>query len=119
MTPQAGLFLSCIAFVGLHLLWSHPMRSWMVSHLGERGFQLVYSLQSLLFFGLMIYFYHAIGREPPNWQFGAWVWPVGTVLMWLASILFVGSFISNPALPGARLERGRIPGGVFTITRHP
>lgn len=119
MTPQAGLFLSCIAFVGLHFLWSHPMRAWMVSHLGERGFQLVYSIQSLIFFGLMIYFYRTIGREVPNWTFGEWVWPVGTVLMWLASILFVGSFISNPALPGARLERGRKAGGVFSITRHP
>jgi len=39
--------------------------------------------------------------------------------MWLGAILFVGSFISNPALPGARLERGRKPAGVFAITRHP
>jgi uncharacterized membrane protein len=39
--------------------------------------------------------------------------------MWFGSILFVGSFAGNPALPGARLERGRVPGGVFAITRHP
>ena len=40
-------------------------------------------------------------------------------LMWLGSILFVGSFVGNPALPGARLERGSQPNGVFAITRHP
>ena len=119
MTPQAGLFLSCIAFVGLHFLFSHPLRSSLVGKVGERGFQAIYSVQALLTFGLMIYFYGAIGREAKIWDFGEWVWPVGSALMWLGSILFVGSFISNPALPGARLERGRAPGGVFAITRHP
>ena len=67
----------------------------------------------------MIYFYRVIGREPQVWDFGEWVWPVGAVLMWLGSILFVGSFLGNPALPGARLERGKNPQGVFAITRHP
>jgi uncharacterized membrane protein len=43
---------------------------------------------------------------------------VGTLLMWLASILFVGSFIGNPALPGARGPAGG-PTAVFRITRHP
>jgi uncharacterized membrane protein len=84
-----------------------------------RGFQGLYSVQSLLFFGLMIYFYRVIGREPQVWDLGAWVWPVGAFLMWLGSILFVGSFLSNPALPGARLERGKVAQGVFAITRHP
>ena len=34
------------------------------------------------------------------------------------SILFVGSFVGNPALPGARGPVGG-PKGVFAITRHP
>jgi uncharacterized membrane protein len=119
VTPQAGLFLSCIAFVGLHFLLSHPLRTPLVGKLGERGFQGLYSVQSLLLFGLMIYFYRVIGREPQVWDYGEWVWPVGALLMWLGSILFVGSFLGNPALPGARLERGRSPQGVFAITRHP
>lgn len=119
MTPQAGLFLSCIAFVGLHFLLSHPLRAQLVSRLGEKGFQGLYSVLALVTFGLMIYFYRVIGREPQVWNFGEWVWPVGAVLMWLGSILFVGSFLGNPALPGARLERGKTPQGVFAITRHP
>jgi uncharacterized membrane protein len=40
------------------------------------------------------------------------------VLLWLGSILFVGSFVGNPALPGAPGPRGG-PKGVFAITRHP
>ena len=119
MTPQAGLFLSTIAFVGLHFLLSHPLRAPFVRKLGERGFQGLYSVQALLTFGLMIYFYRALGREEPIWVADEWVWGVAALMMWVGSILFVGSFLGNPALPGARLERGARPGGVFAITRHP
>ena len=119
MTPQAGLFLSTIAFVGLHFLLSHPLRAPFVRKLGERGFQGLYSVQALLTFGLMIYFYRAIGREEPIWVADEWIWGVAALVVWLGSILFVGSFLGNPALPGARLERGAQPSGVFAITRHP
>jgi uncharacterized membrane protein len=119
VTPQAGLFLSAIAFVGLHFLLSHPLRAPLVGRLGEKGFQGFYSVQSLLTFGLMIYFYRAIGREPPVWTAGEWVWAVAVLVMLLGAILFVGSFLGNPALPGAKLDRGKVPAGVFAITRHP
>jgi uncharacterized membrane protein len=82
-------------------------------------FQGLYSLIALLTIGSMIYFYRIIGREPTLWAVDDAIWAAATVLMWLGSILFVGSFASNPALPGARLERGRTPQGVFAITRHP
>ena len=119
MTPQAGLFLSAIAFVGLHFLLSHPLRDTSVRKFGERGFQGVYSVIALVTFGLMIYFYGRIGREPPLWTLPDWAWAIASLVMWLGAILFVGSFLGNPALPGARLERGRAPGDVFAITRHP
>jgi uncharacterized membrane protein len=119
MTPQMGLFFSAIAFVGTHFLLSHPLRGPLVRSIGEKPFQGLYSLISLITFGLMVYFYHVIGREPPSlWRSGEVAWIVGTVLMWLASILLVGSFIGNPALPGAPGPRGG-PKGVFLITRHP
>jgi uncharacterized membrane protein len=66
----------------------------------------------------MIWSYDAIGREPKAWQPTDWAWGIGALLMWLGSILFVGSFFGNPALPGARGPRGG-PKGVFGITRHP
>jgi uncharacterized membrane protein len=118
LTPQAGLFLSSIAFVATHFLLSHPLRRPLVGAVGERAFQVIYSLVALITFGLMIYFYRVIGREPPLWDAGEVGWIAGTLLMWLGSILFVGSFIGNPALPGARGPTGG-PSGVFTITRHP
>jgi uncharacterized membrane protein len=119
LTPQAGLLLSCIAFLATHFLLSHPLRGPLVRAMGERAFRGVYSLIALITFGAMIYFYHAIGREAyVLWNAGDAGWIAGTVLMWLASILLVGSFIRNPALVGARGPTGG-PEAVFAITRHP
>ena len=117
MTPQMGLFFSAIAFVGTHFLLSHPLREPLVRRLGERAFQGIYSLVAIALFGAMIWFYKVIGREPQLWVPGEAAWIAGAMLMWFASILFVGSFVGNPALPGARGPRGG-PTGVFAITRH-
>lgn len=118
MTSQEGLLLSAIAFVGMHFLLSHPLRSPLVRSVGEGPFRGIYSLVALVTFGAMMWFYRAIGREPPLWDSGEAGWIAGTVLMWLASILFVGSFIRNPALVGASGPKGG-PAGVLRITRHP
>jgi uncharacterized membrane protein len=118
LTLQEGLLLSAIAFVGTHFLLSHPLRAPLVRAVGERPFQGIYSVVALVTFALMAYFYHAIGREPPLWDSGQAGWIAGTLLMWFAAILFVGSFIKNPALVGASGPSGG-PSGVMRITRHP
>jgi uncharacterized membrane protein len=118
MTPQMGLLFFAIAFVGMHFLLSHPLRAPLVRAMGEKPFQGLYSLIALITFGLMVYFYRVIGREPPLWDAGEAGWIAGTLLMWFAAILFVGSFIGNPALPGSRGPTGG-PKHVFRITRHP
>jgi len=119
LTSETGLLLWAIAFVGTHFLLSHPLREPLVRSVGVGPFQGIYSLVALLTFGGTIYAYRSIGREPPLWVAGDALWLVATLLMWFGSILFVGSFARNPALPGARLERGQKPSGVFGITRHP
>ena len=118
MTPQAGLFLSSIAFVGSHLLLSHPLRRPLARRIKERAFQGLYSLIAFATLGATIYFYRAIGDEQPLWVLGEWAWIAGALLMWLASILLVGSFRGNPAMVGSRGPKGG-PAGVFGITRHP
>ena len=118
MTVQMGLLLSAILFVGLHFLLSHPVRGPLVRAVGEGPFRGIYSLIALLTFGAMIYFYRKCGREPPLWDAGQAGWIAGSLLMWLAAILFVGSFVGNPALVGARGPRSG-PRGVLAITRHP
>ena len=119
MTSQMGLTLFALLFVGTHFLLSHPLRGPLVRAVGAGPFQGIYSLVALLTFGSMIYFYRIIGREPQLWVAGDALWIFASLLMWVGSILFVGSFVRNPALPGARMERGLRPTGVFGITRHP
>ena len=118
MTPQMGLTASALLFVGLHFLLSHPLRAPLVRRMGEGPFRLLYSVIAAVTFGSMIYFYNVIGREPQIWAVSEAYWLGGTLLMWLGAILFVGSFVGNPALPGARRPAGP-PRGVFAITRHP
>ena len=111
------LGLACLAFVGSHFALSHPLRPGLVKRMGERRFQLLYSVIALVTFGVMIWVYNGVGDQPSLWSIGETGWIVATILMWLASILLVGSFVGNPALPGA--PRVSAPGGVLAITRHP
>ena len=118
MTLQMWLLLSAVAFVGTHFLMSHPLRDPLVRRMGEGPFRGIYVIVSFVTLGATIYFYRAIGREPPLWVPGDAVWLAASLLMWFAAILLVGSFIRNPAFPGAPGPKGG-PTGVFTITRHP
>ena len=117
MSAMACLALAAAAFVGTHFLMSHPLRSPMVSRLGERGFQGLYSLISLLTLGWMILVYWRLGDQAPLWTASEPVWVVANLAMWFASILLAGSFAGNPALPGA--PRVAAPRSVMAITRHP
>jgi uncharacterized membrane protein len=115
---MACLVLASAAFVGTHFLLSHPLRRPLVERVGEGPFRGIYSLVALVTFGAMIWTYHRIGRQPPLWSVGEGGWVVATILMWIGSILFAGSFVGNPALPGAPGPKGA-PRGVLAITRHP
>lgn len=115
-----SLLCATIAFVGTHLLMSHPLRPALVKGLGERAFLGVYSLVSFLTLGWMA----AAGWMMVPVMLGApllALWPLASVVMLLAGILLAGSLIGNPALPdvagGLKVpDRAR---GVFAITRHP
>ncbi len=123
MSGVGMLALASAAFVGSHFLMSHPLRGPMVSALGEKGFSGVYSLVSLLLFGWMIWAYPAASTEAPQplWDAGRWGYAIATLLMWLGSVLFMGSLRRNPAFPrpGKAIERIDDPQGVYSITRHP
>jgi len=123
MNGLTALVLAALAFVGTHFLMSHPLRAPLISKLGERGFAGLYTLVALGTFGWTIWAYPSASAEAPRplWDAGRWGWIVATVLMWLGSVLFVGSLRRNPALPrpGKRIERIDDPNGVYAITRHP
>ena len=119
MNQMIALALAAGSFVGTHFLLSHPLRRPMVERLGEGPFRGVYTLVSFVTFGLTLWVYHSMGRQQPLWSAVEAGWVVATLLMWIGAILFAGSFIGNPALPGTRGPKGRTPGGVLGITRHP
>ncbi len=123
MSDLALLALSGALFVGTHFLMSHPLRAALARGLGARGFLLAYVAVSLVtFYGLVHFYSPALVEAPvPLWQAGSAGWIVATLLMWVGSILFVGSLRGNPAFPtgGAPVTRIGPPRGVFAITRHP
>ena len=121
MTAIVSLAVATLAFVGSHLLMSHPLRPALVARLGERAFMGVYSLVSFIALGWMIFAWRATEPTAPLWIAPLWWWPIASALMLLASILLIGSLIRNPAFPHPGAEARAIPAprGVFAITRHP
>ncbi|HET9335600.1 MAG TPA: NnrU family protein, partial [Sphingomicrobium sp.] len=116
------LALASAAFVGIHFLLSHPLRAPLVKALGEGPFAGLYSLVALATFGWMIWAYPGASAESyPLWDAGRWGFVAATLLMWLGSVLFMGSLRRNPAFPrpGKPIERIDEPNGVYSITRHP
>jgi uncharacterized membrane protein len=118
---MTNLILSAALFVGTHFLMSHPLRAPLVGRIGERGFQIAYSVVALATFILMVQAYQATPAEAPRWAVGDAIWALSTAMVLVASILFVGSLIGNPALaaPGAVKAAAAPARGVFAVTRHP
>lgn len=121
MSPLAAVAFWAAAFVGTHLLMSHPLRAPLAARLGERGFAALYTLVSFVTLGFMIWNARKVGPETPLWASPDWVWLVGSMVMWFAAILLVGSLRRNPALPnpGPRITHIGEARGVYAITRHP
>ncbi|MBE7209530.1 MAG: MFS transporter [Gluconacetobacter diazotrophicus] len=113
--------LGAAAFVGTHLLMSHPLRRPLVAVLGEKGFSGLYSLVAAATLGLTIWAYARAPVGTPLWAVGQGLWVVATVLMLLASVLLAGSVTGNPALsgPGRMMRVPAEARGVFAVTRHP
>lgn len=123
MTGLGSLMLASAAFVGTHFAMSHPLRAGLARVLGERGFALFYSGVSIVLLWAMTRYYGPAMAEAPGsyWDAGQVGWIAATILMWLGSILFVGSLVRNPAFPnpGRPVTSIGAARGVFAITRHP
>ncbi|MEM1133112.1 MAG: NnrU family protein [Pseudomonadota bacterium] len=115
------LIAGSVGFVATHLGFSHLLRAPLHRMLGDVGYQIIYSLVALATFGVAIYAYRQLPYAAPLWPVAPWMTVVTALLMFCASVLFVGSVQKNPAMPApqaadfAELD----PHGVFKITRHP
>jgi len=114
------LILALSAFVGSHLLLSHPLRAPLVAALGK-WFQLFYAVVAFATFAWAANAFRAAPYGDPLWVAGDALWLVSTMLMLAASILLLGSVVRNPAMPapGAKAAAAAPARGVFAITRHP
>jgi uncharacterized membrane protein len=121
VSTSVGLAFATLAFVGTHLLLSHPLRAMLIARVGERAFLGLYSLVALATLGWMIFAWRAIPDPSPLYVAPLWWWPFASAIMLVASIFLVGSLVGNPALPhpGAQPRDIPPPKGVFAITRHP
>jgi uncharacterized membrane protein len=117
----ASLALATLAFVGTHLVLSHPLRLRLVGNLGEQWFLMLYSAVAFVTLGWMILAYRAVRNSFPLWAAPSWAWPAASSVMLLACILLVGAFFRNPAFPrpGSKPRAVRLASGVFAVTRHP
>jgi uncharacterized membrane protein len=118
----SALFAATLCFVAGHFLLAWPpVRTRLVTALGDKAFQGVYSLVSVLLLAWTIMAF----RHAP---FVAW-WDLGfagralaVALMPVAVVLVVGGLTTpNPtAVGGERLnDPNRAVRGIVTITRHP
>lgn len=115
------LLTASAAFVGTHLLMSHPLRAGLIARLGERGFMGVYVLVSFLTLGWIVVAFRAIPAEPPLWAVGDALWMIATAVVWVAAVMIIGAMKGNPAAPGPASAQllDRPASGVYAVTRHP
>ena len=117
-----SLAIGMTAFVGTHLLLSHPLRAGMIRQFGQGGFMVAYSLVSLITFAWAAISFGQAASMPQLWNGQALVpWVLACGLTVVATALFLASFLGNPALAGTEVSglSTRLPNGVFKVTRHP
>jgi len=118
-----SLLAASIAFVGTHLVLSHPLRAPLVRMLGEKGFLALYSLVSLATIAWMVLAFRAAppGDGGAGGVAGEAQWALASILTLLAAVLLAGSFKGNPALPQTPVDKvaAALPTGAFLVTRHP
>ena len=120
MGDYLALVAASLSFVGSHFLMSHPLRAPLVSRFGSNGFMAVYSAISLITFVWMIIAFGHAPKTDALWPAGDVVWIAASALTLGAAVLFAGSFIRNPSLPGVPdALAAQTPSGVFKATRHP
>ena len=120
MTGLTPVLATAAAFVATHFLLSHPLRRPLVGLLGEKGFLGLYSAVAFVTLGATVWAYRRAPVTAPLWQVGDGLWAIATVAMLLAAVLLLGSFVRNPAMPGAGASAATASAhGVYAVTRHP
>ncbi len=115
----AMLILMSVLFAATHIGMSHdPFRAGLVERIGPKGFQVVYTIVSLVTFGMAVSIFADNPKAGPVlWTTPLWLSPVVYLLMLFAFLLLVLSMRDrSPAMMiGGKMK----PEGVLRVTRHP
>jgi uncharacterized membrane protein len=110
-----------LAFIGVHVLTSTPLRAAIVGRIGEQAFQGLFSLLSVvLIVWLLLAYADAPYREV--WPPAIWARHLPLGVMPFAFIFLVfGLTNPSPAIQGAqgKLKTGDAATGFLKVTRHP
>lgn len=119
---MTSLVFPALVFIGLHVFVSGTrLRGAIVARTGEKGFQGLFSLLSLVAIVWMCRAYGQAGSIT-LWGEVAALRPAAMVLMFFAALLVVlGLTTPNPTTAGAegQLDRPEPATGVLRISRHP
>jgi uncharacterized membrane protein len=120
MSTTTTILALWIAFGAGHMILSSVrLRPKLISSLGERAYQGIFSLLALATFVPLVWVYSTNKHAGPV----LWTFAPGELLLWilyvgngLAFVLLVGSIAApSPAMGGAKWE----PRGALRFTRHP
>lgn len=126
MEPAVNVALLWVLFGGAHMaLTSNPIRAPLVTRLGERGFDFVFSLVASVSFALLVFYYAGHRFEgapgPAVGHVGALRWVFLTSIV--AGFALAGAaLVSYPRSPYAPFTGGAVvasePRGIERVTRH-
>lgn len=119
---MSNLLVAAIFLLGTHFgISSTPLRAELVGRLGERGYQILYSLLAFVAITWLVMAWRA-APVVPVWHAGAGVRHSALLLMPLAFLLVVGSLTAaNPTAVGQKPDpdAGEPATGITRVTRHP
>jgi uncharacterized membrane protein len=122
MTGEFGhLVLATLAFLGVHVISSSPLRPAAIRAMGEGAYTGLFSVASLAALVWMVMAFNASPSGGFVWYHAGQIQWVSAVLMFLAFVLGVGGLIGrNPASVGGKVDPAPEPAtGFLRITRHP
>jgi uncharacterized membrane protein len=115
------LALAALAFTAMHLLVSGTaLRGMIVARTGERAFQGLFSLASVVVLGWLIWAYAQV-RVPAPTALAEWRWLAGALNLVAFAFIVLGLMTPGPTIVGGEklMNRETPARGVHRITRHP
>jgi uncharacterized membrane protein len=124
MEPAAVVALLWLLFGGTHIgLASDPIRGPLVTRLGERGFDLLFSLVAAISFAMLVNYYagHRLeGALGPAMGHSGILWWASMISIVAGFALAAASLVSYPRSPYALFGHTAVrqPRGIERVTRH-